>query len=75
MCVRHKERELKFLLSSLQLITAFQDAGISLESEGFVSSMVRKMAVTNLAELYNRCKCVCAQSSTFQMALLHLEQP
>ncbi|XP_011601434.2 leucine-rich PPR motif-containing protein, mitochondrial [Takifugu rubripes] len=33
---------------------ALQDTGISLESEGFVSSMVRKMAVTNLAELYNR---------------------
>lgn len=73
-CVLESERELKFLLSSLQL-TTFQDTGISLESEGFVSSMVRKMAVTNLVELYNRCKCTCAQSNTFQMALLHLEQP
>lgn len=52
----------------------FQDAGVSLESEGFVSSMVRKMAVTDLAELYNRCKCTCTQSYTFQTALLYLEQ-
>uniref|UniRef100_H3CPU5 Uncharacterized protein n=1 Tax=Tetraodon nigroviridis TaxID=99883 RepID=H3CPU5_TETNG len=33
---------------------ALKNAGVSLESEGFVASEVRKMAVTNLAELYGR---------------------
>lgn len=32
--------------------TALKDAGVSLESEGFLSSEVRLLAVSNLAELY-----------------------
>lgn len=53
--------------------------GVCLDSKGVVILEVRKMAVTDLAELYNRCKCTHTQAhtqiNTFQAALLHLEQP
>lgn len=39
------------------MIIFIQDEGFSLESEGFLSSEVRMVAVNNLAKLYSLCKC------------------
>lgn len=61
-----------------------QDAGVSLESEGLLSSEVRMMANRNLAQLYTLCKYTHTHTRAFmhicsftysEEAPLHLEQP